>query len=127
MGTFVVVQVAISSRDGNVKFPNFHTGRESGMIEFCDQYCDSTVQDDCCPDVNMYSLDSYVDKFVKSKGPINVLSIDTEGRDFDVLFGASCVLDRTYYVEFEYHIDGNWGKFHLQDTIRLLDGKGKTL
>ena len=54
-------------------------------------------------EVEMYSLDSYVEKFVKSKGPINVLAIDTEGWDFDVLFGASSVLDRTYYLEFEYH------------------------
>ena len=103
---FVVVQAAISSRDGNVKFPNLRQGTENGKIEFCDQYCNSTIQDNCCPDVNMYSLESYVDKFVTSKGPINVLSIDTEGQDFDVLFGAGSVLDRTYYVEFEYHIDG---------------------
>jgi hypothetical protein len=48
----------------------------------------------------MYSLDSYVEKFVKSKGPINILNIDVEGWDFEVLFGASSVLDRTYYVEF---------------------------
>ena len=57
-------------------------------------------------EVEMYSLDSYVEKFVKSKGPINVLAIDTEGWDFDVLFGASSVLDRTYYLEFEYHMIG---------------------
>ena len=37
-----------------------------------------------------------------------MLSIDTEGRDFDVLFGASSTLDRTYYLEFEYHIDGDY-------------------
>jgi len=57
-------------------------------------------------EVEMYSLDSYFEKFVKSKGPINVLAIDTEGWDFDVLFGASSVLDRTYYLEFEYHVIG---------------------
>jgi hypothetical protein len=37
---------------------------------------------------------------------INVLAIDAEGWDFDALFGASSVLDRTYYLEFEYHMIG---------------------
>lgn len=102
---FVVAHAAISSRDGNVKFPKLTVGTETGQLENCDQLCNSTIQK-CCPDVKMYSLDSYVDKFVESIGPIHVLSIDTEGRDFDVLFGASSVLDRTYYVEFEYHGTG---------------------
>jgi hypothetical protein len=44
----------------------------------------------------MLSLQAYVDKFVKSKGPINILSIDMEGFDFDVLFGAGTVPDRSY-------------------------------
>ena len=64
-----------------------------------------------CVDVNMYSLDSFVRKFVKSKGPINMLSVDTEGWDFDVLFGGSSTLDRTYYLEFEYHRRGAYPFF----------------
>ena len=52
-----------------------------------------------CSDV---SLESYVAKHVKSLGPIDVLQIDVEGWDFDVLFGAGSVLDRTKYIEFEY-------------------------
>ena len=99
---FVVVQAAISSRNGNAKFPDMGPGVEYGKLDWCNQLSSQGG----CHDVNMYSLDSYVDKFVESKGPINVLSIDTEGRDFDVLFGASSALDRTYYLEFEYHIDG---------------------
>lgn len=52
----------------------------------------------------MYSLQTYVNKFVKSKtDPINILSVDVEGFDFDVLFGAGSVLDRTEYIEFEFH------------------------
>jgi hypothetical protein len=54
----------------------------------------------------LYSLDSYAEKYVLSNGPINILAIDAEGWDFDVLFGASSVLDRAYYVEFEYHMIG---------------------
>ena len=101
---FVVVQAAVSSRNGNAKFPDMVVGVENGALDWCDQMSSQ----DGCHDVKMYSLDSYVDKFVESKGPINVLSIDTEGRDFDVLFGASSTLDRTYYLEFEYHIDGDY-------------------
>ena len=62
----------------------------------------------------------------KGSGPINILQIDVEGYDFDVLFGAGSVLDSTHYLEFEYHRDGKWGNLHLQDAVRLLDGKGFT-
>ena len=55
--------------------------------------------------------------------PINVLSIDVEGFDFDVLFGAGNVLDRTEYIEFEYYMDGNWINFHVMDAVGLLNGK----
>ena len=58
----------------------------------------------------MVSLQTYVDKFLKSKGPINILFIDVEGFDFDVLFGAGTVLDRTQYLGFEFHAIGAWGK-----------------
>ena len=74
----------------------------------------------------MISLQTYVDKFIKSKGPINILSIDVEGFDFDVLFGAGTVLDRTQYLEFEFHAIGAWVKYHLTDIVGLLDGKGFT-
>ena len=59
-------------------------------------------------------------------GPVNILQIDVEGFDFDVLFGASSVLDRTLFLEFEYHSAGNWNGLHLQDAIKLLNGKGET-
>ena len=74
----------------------------------------------------MYSLETYVEIYVKYQGPINILSIDVEGFDFDVIFGAGSVLDRTEYLEFEYHIKGNWGNYHITDAVRLLDGKGFT-
>ena len=74
----------------------------------------------------MYSLQTYVNNFVKSTGPINILSIDVEGFDFDVLFGAGDVLDRTQYLEFEFHKVGNWAKYRVMDAVNLLDGKGFT-
>jgi FkbM family methyltransferase len=99
---FVVSSAAISSKNGVVKFPRGVPGTEVFSIESCD----AVPTPSHCVDVNMYSLDSYVNHFVKSKGPINMLSVDTEGWDFDVLFGGSSTLDRTYYLEFEYHRRG---------------------
>ena len=68
----------------------------------------------------MFSLEDYVAKYVKGRGPINILQIDGEGYDFDVLFGAGSVLDSTHYLEFfEY-------RYRLPDAVLLLDGKGFT-
>jgi FkbM family methyltransferase len=96
---FIVAQAAISAIDGMTNFANWGDGAETIAIG-----CDP--KDVGCKDVKMYSLDSYVENFVRSKGPINVLNVDVEGWDFDVLFGASSTLDRTYYLEFEYHANG---------------------
>jgi FkbM family methyltransferase len=121
---FVVTHAAVSSRNGIVKFPDGEAGQEAYSITHCDQ--SPSIHNPFCVDVNMYSLDSYVEKFVKSRGPINMLSIDAEGWDFDVLFGGSSTLDRTLYLEYETHTDGNWGKYKIMDSVRLLDGKGFT-
>ena len=100
---FVVVNAALSARSGSAKFPDSSAGTEHMQLFWCSQ---SNATQGGCAEVDMYSLSSYVEKFVQSKGPINVLSIDTEGLDFEVLFGAGSVLDRTYYLEFEYHETG---------------------
>ena len=116
--TFEVTKAAVSSADGTVAFPNVTAGVENANMGNCKHNCE---------EVPMYSLQSYVNKFVKNKiDPINVLSIDVEGFDFDVLFGAGSVLDRTEYIEFEYHKKGNWINYHIMDTVRLLNGKGFT-
>ncbi len=124
----VTTQAAISSRDGEISFP---TGKNSeGAEAFSMASCNdlSTTQSrarkEHCSDIPMYSLQTYVDMYVKSKGPINILSVDVEGFDFDVLFGAGSVLDRTQYLEFEYHKYGSWAKLHVHDLVNLLDGKG---
>ncbi len=103
---FVVSHAAISSGNGVVKFPNIRAGYEACGI----QGCQNVVEQVSLVDVNVYSLDYYASKFVRGQGPINVLSVDVEGWDFDVLFGASSVLDRTYYLEFEFH---TVGEFHF--------------
>ena len=97
---FVVSHAAVSARNGVVKFPDGKAGLEGYRISNCDQ---TTDKNSFCVNVPMYSLDSYVQKFVKSRGPITFLSIDTEGWDFDVLFGGSSTIDRTFYLEFKYH------------------------
>eukprot|EP00978_Attheya_sp_CCMP212_P019363 scaffold54205_cov55-Attheya_sp.AAC.1 len=120
--SFVVSKAAISSSNGFVKFPSrVGAGIEHLGIDHC-----SSPSAQHCEDVPMYSLQSYVNKFVRSKGPINVLSIDVEGFDFDVLFGAGDVLDRAEYIEFEYHIYGHWKRYHIMDAVSLLDTKGYT-
>jgi FkbM family methyltransferase len=118
---FVLTQAVVSSRDGEMEFSG-KSGQENLGIH--DQRACQNPSD--CKKVPMYSADSYFDKFVQSKGPVNMLLIDVEGWDFDVLFGASSVLDRTQYLEFEYHSTGPWGRYHLPDTVRLLDHKGFT-
>jgi len=121
----VLTHAAISSAQGTAQFPSGEAaGREDIGIDFCNSSAERLPAQ--CEDVSVYSLEGYVAKYVKSKGPINILQIDVEGWDFDVLFGASSVLDRTHYLEFEYHVSGKWNKLHLPDAVRLLDGKGFT-
>lgn len=98
-----LTQAAVSSVDGTIKFPDAAPGEEYHGIQDC--FSNSTSVK--CVDVPMYSLESYVTKYVQSLGPIDVLQIDVEGWDFDVLFGAGSVLDRTKYIEFEYHENGH--------------------
>jgi len=116
----VMTNAALSSTNGVIDFPNARAGKENFGIDSCQK------NNDFCEKVPMYSLPTYVETFVNGHGPINILSIDVEGFDFDVLFGAGNVLDRTEYLEFEYHKVGNWGGYHLTDAIRLLDAKGFT-
>ena len=108
----VFTHAAIASTNGVAKFPNASSGTEYLGIGDCDR----TQGKYECVEVPVYSLDYYVDKYVKGTGPINILMIDVEGYDFDVLFGASSALDKTHYLEFEYHQSGNWGKLHLQEA-----------
>ena len=117
---FVVTQATISSSNGFIRFPDLPPGNERGGLDTCE---DQTTE---CSDVHMYTLDRYVEINVKNQGPINMLLIDVEGFDFDVIFGAGSVLDRTEYLEFEYHQKGTWKNYHITDAVRLLDGKGFT-
>jgi len=112
--------------EGTIRFPKA-TSKNVGVvgveyigIDYCKKH-----SNEFCEEVPVYSLERYVERFVRKRHhPINILQIDVEGWDFDVLFGASSVLDKTHYLEFEYHIAGSWKNLHLQDAVMLLDGKG---
>ena len=78
---FTVTHAAISKQDGSVLFPSTQvTGKEQGSIEHC-----TTNSEANCVNVDMYSLDTYVSKFLSEDTQINYLSVDVEGFDQDVL------------------------------------------
>ena len=119
---FVVTHAAMSKNDGFVPFPSSNgVGIENQGIGNCVKNPSS------CVNVTMYSLDTFVSKFVPESMPINYLSVDVEGFDMDVLLGGlKTALPRTQYLEFEYNWVGSWGHQHLNDLVTLLDQRGFT-
>lgn len=119
---FHVKNFAISKENGKLMFP---TGKEMaiGIENMGLSTCGPRSGIDCAQ-VDVLSLQSYVDKYVKSKGPIHYLSIDVEGYDFDVLLGSGNVLNQVEYLEFEYNWMGSWAKQHLEDAINMLEDIG---
>lgn len=48
----------------------------------------------------MYSLDTYINKFIPKDMPINYLSVDVEGWDYNVLMGGQQhALERVPYLD----------------------------
>ena len=129
--SIVLSKAAIAATNGMAKFPNDDFAHKQEQmygarpkvwgIFTCENLDPNTGA--VCEDVPQLSLQSFVNKYVNSTGPINMLLIDTEGSDFDVLFGAGDVLDRTEYLEFEYHEVGSWSNYHIMDAVNLLDQK----
>ena len=115
----VLSKAAISSSNGHIRFPKATEGSEGFAINYCEYHPFKS-----CEEVPIYSLQTSVNKFVKSPGPINILSIDAEGFDFDVLFGAGDALGRTEFLEFEFHNTGDWLKYSIMDPVNLLDAQG---
>lgn len=116
---FTVTHAALSKEDGTVPFPRGDTkkiGRENGGIG--STKCISQN----CVNVTMYSLDTYVSKFVPEGAPIDYLSVDVEGYDYNVLLGGnSSALTRVRYLEFEYNWMGAWKDQSLHQAIEYLD------
>lgn len=71
-----------------------------------------------------------VDKFVSDEGifKVDILKIDTEGKDALVLLGAVRTLSNLQprYITFENHGIGHWKKASVKETIDLLDGLSYT-
>lgn len=81
---FVITNAAIASGNGAGPFPKpsaAAVGREDLGLKSCLGRKQRRGQ---CEEVPMFSLESFVEKYVKSRGPINILSIDVEGFDFDL-------------------------------------------
>ena len=118
---FIVTHAAMSKTDGSVLFPSANgVGIENKGIGNC------AKNPEACTNVTMYSLDTFVAKFVPKNVPINYLSVDVEGFDMDVLTGGLKALTRIQYLEFEYNWVGSWAKQHLKVLVDLLNQRGFT-
>ena len=117
---FIVTHAAIGRNNGIASFPSTSSiGVENKGLE---NGCDSGH----CEDVTVYSLDSYIKHHVPPH-PIDYLSIDVEGFDFDVLLsGLNSTLSKVRYLEFEYNWMGSWKYQSLYDAVHLLDRIGFT-
>ena len=142
---FHIVNAAISSEDGTARFPAGHDGllgAESLGLSSCEPPADNTnnatmknetfYQGTACTDVPVYSLDTFVPRFVfqqqqqqRQQRRIHYLSIDAEGYDFEVLMGSREVLPFVEYLEFEYHLVGMWPQHRLAEAIDVLSEEFK--
>jgi hypothetical protein len=71
------------------------------------------------------NLDAWVrERLSSSDDPIHHLSINVEGWDFEILMGASNMLNRVRYVDFEVQWKSEWNKGSLSILIRKLKTRG---
>ena len=120
-----VVHGAVSKTAGTALFlsANMTSGVENKGLASCD----TKHIRKSCEEVQVLTLEGYVNDHVESDGPIHILPIDVEGFDGDVLLGAGDkVLNRVECLEFEYNWMGSWGKQHLYDMVEKLDDKDFT-
>uniref|UniRef100_A0A6S8XPX8 Methyltransferase FkbM domain-containing protein n=1 Tax=Chaetoceros debilis TaxID=122233 RepID=A0A6S8XPX8_9STRA len=120
---FKVVNGAVSKDEGKTYFKTkLEAGVENqGLGNAC------SAKSTNCDEVDILTLEKYVDNHVDSDGPIHILQIDVEGFDGDVMLGAGdSVLKRVEYLEFEYNWMGSWENQHLYDMIDMLDQKDFT-
>lgn len=149
---FTVTHAAMGSTDGTAYFPIVFPGYEAmGLCQGDGTKSKNEPPPKNCEAVDMYTVDTYVNKVVQPKvmmesvvatseyrslqetqlvgfdsSPflIDFLSVDVEGFDWDVLGlgGADTTLSRVKYLEFEYHNMGTWPKYNLSDvTTQLWD------
>lgn len=116
--SLIVTNAAMASVDGVAVFPNVEekVGVEGMGLADCKKNQDN------CKEVPLYKLDTYLE----DSGPIDFISVDVEGYDFDVLLGANETLPHVRYLEFEYNWKGSWGKQKLSDATNFLKSHGFT-
>lgn len=116
---FIVTHAAMAKEDGYVQFAS-----GKGKVGVENKGISNGCTKGACMNVTMYSLDTYLEKFVPKGMPINYLSVDVEGWDFEVLLGGKhSALPRVQYLEFEYNWVGPWAKQPLSEVIEYLDGE----
>ena len=126
----VISQVAASSSSGSTWFPaaqlhpgdaahhQVKVGTENVGIDNCNGLSEEERKSKC-EEVPLMTLDEYAEKHISpSSSRVNVLLTDVEGYDFEVLLGASVLLDRIEYLEFEYNWIGAWGARGSNSTMR---------
>jgi len=119
----MVHEAALASSDGTVRFPNVNNvGVENLRIDNCQHIRYRHL----CKEIPLYRLDTFANRFLPHDNSIiDFLSIDVEGYDYDVLLGGQETLQRTRYLEFEYHRVGKWAKEHkLSDAINTMKRAG---
>jgi len=105
----------------SILFPNPRgaTGQEwFGMA-----HCQNKVPaDKDCTLVPAITVDQFVDKHVTTVQSTRIpyVSIDVEGYDYTIMKAAPQTLQRTDYLEFEFHDTGDWGYQDLKEAIDML-------
>ncbi|CAB9500027.1 expressed unknown protein [Seminavis robusta] len=80
-----------------------------------------------CKQVPAITIDNYVAQHVStstSTTRIPFVSIDVEGYDFTLMKAAPDTLQRTDYLEFEFHSHGDWANQTLHDATDMLEQFG---
>ena len=131
----IVSHYAISGpgpEEGKTMFPDRVAGHEGSHFDECLNYDKLTPQQQAnikCKEVKTITIDRYLKKHIdrrdtKKGRRIPFLSIDIEGYDFSGMKAGRKTLQRTDYLEFEYHVAGDWGKQKLEDAVNMLKGHG---
>jgi FkbM family methyltransferase len=115
---FNVIHGAVSQNEGIALFKSATKGIENVGLGNSEECIDGG-----CEEVAVHTIDKYVSDHIESNAPIHILQIDVEGFDGDVLLGASEVLKRVEYLEFEYNWMGSWKKQHLYDMVEMLNDR----
>ena len=123
---FIVEQAAFGGAPGILNVPSMgvEKGLENNGLEEFESKCHQLRDEKLCDQVPIYTIDDYVSRKLPHDRPIDYLSIDVEGYDYDVIMASRETLPRIHYLEFEYSWVGPWKDQSLQDLIEFLEDEG---